>query len=139
MARYAVEAEVTVETNIEVDGNIEEPSIEGDLSDFNSGYFNGSNTVEDTCTISFTWETATVFDDDGDAESEISDQLEGNLSLYSQDGIEWEVTDVTVLSCEREEMSLDAAKEVLRTFLSGLDNIPDEVKEAVEVVLDNVR
>jgi hypothetical protein len=138
MARYAVEAEVTVETNIEVDGNIEEPTST-DISNFDSGYFSGSETVEDTCTISFVWEPSETYEDNSEAEDAIGEQLEGNLSLYSQDGIEWEVTDVTVLSCEREEMSLDAAKEVLRTFLSGLDNIPDEVKEAVEVVLDNVR
>ena len=67
MARYTVEAEVTVETNIEVDGNIEEPTST-DISNFDSGYFNGSETVEDTCTISFVWEPSETYEDNSEAE-----------------------------------------------------------------------
>lgn len=136
MARYTIEAEVTIETTIEPQGYLADPYIDG-VEDFNAeGFSSYGNEIEETCSISLTYVTDS---DESEVESEIESYLAGSLS-YEGDDVSWEVTGVSINSCEKEEMDLEAAKQILRDFVSSLGNSEDHpgLVEALEVVLSAI-
>ena len=137
MAKYDVSATVTIEAHVESDGDVSLNEI--GVEDFDSGSFYGNETVEDSTEITFVYETET--DDQDEVYSEVQDFLSNNLSYekgYSD--LEWEVTDVSVDSVEKQEteMTLDEAKTLLKEFLGGYLSDNEKVKEAIVVLLDAI-
>jgi hypothetical protein len=115
MPKYDVTATVTIETQIEPEGRINDPYLD-QIEDFSAEDFSGYETVEDTTSITLVFTTDTS--DEDEAAKEIEELLGGNLSFDSQD-IEWEITDVTIESCERQQMTTEYAVSVVRDFLDS--------------------
>jgi hypothetical protein len=135
MARYDVTATVTISTTIEPQGQLEEP-YGSEIEDFSVGNFNGyGNDIEESCEVTFTLITESEDEDDASSEAE---EILGNLD-YSGDDVAWEVTDVSIDSCEKQQMSVSEAVEKVRTFLDSREDAFREhhpaVFEALEVLL----
>jgi len=135
MPKYDVSAKLTISTTIEPQGYIDEPSG-SEISDWNQESFTGYGTdIEETCEITFVLDTETT--DEDDASSEAEDIL--NNTSYTGDDIEWEVTDVSIESIERQQMDTESAVRIIRTFLDSRDpvftEVHGEVAEALETLL----
>jgi len=135
MPKYNVTATVTISTTIEPQGYIDEPGgLE--ISEWNQESFTGYGTdIEETCEVTFVLDTETT--DEDDASSEAEDIL--NNTSYTGDDIEWEITDVSIDSIERQQMDIEEAVQVIRTFLDSREPAFAEhhpnVVEALEVLL----
>lgn len=133
--RYEFEAEITISARIEPQGYLDISTSE--VEDFDADTFGSyGNEVEETTRV----RGVAILDcSEEDAEGEIESLLDGNLS-YSGDDVEWEITDIQVISCEAERMSLDNAKEILRDFVANYrdDGANEELCKAIEVVLAEV-
>jgi len=138
MSKYMVEAEVTISTTVEPQGYISDNGIDG-VENFDTESFSGyGNDIDDTCRITFEYVTEA---DDEDVEDEVQQQLMSNLT-YDGDELEWEIQDVNILTCEKQEMSLEEAKTVLRDFVSQYGNEADDANKelcsAITVVLEQL-
>lgn len=135
--KYDIEFEVSIKIQLEPTGYIDEPvgseiddcSIEG----FNGAYGNEcEETTRGTCVLDLDCS-------EDDAETEAESWLTDNLS-YTGDDNEWEISDVSILSCEKQEMSLDTAKGILLGFCRTYkgDGANDELIAAITVILDQI-
>ena len=136
MAKYDVTATVTISTTIEPQGQIEEPYGFDGIEDFETeGFRSYGNDIEDECSISFVYTTDT---DEDEVQGEIEEGLNSHLD-YTGDDIEWEVTNVTIDSCERQQMSIEDAVAAVREFLDTREDAfkahHPVVCEALEVLL----
>jgi len=135
MPKYDVSATLTISTTIEPQGYLDEPYGD-EIEDYSAEPFRGyGDEITDSTTVTFT--LITDHTDEDEASSEAEDIL-GNVT-YTGDDIEWEVTDVTIDSCERQQMGIEEAVEKIRDFLAGRDpvftEVHGEVAEALEVLL----
>jgi hypothetical protein len=136
MSKYAIEAEVTIQAQVEPQGYIDEPVFDG-LDEFDADSFGSyGNEVEETTRIRFSYETDTASDE---VEDEVKDLLDSHLS-YEGDDLEWEISNVEILSCEKEEMDLGTAKDILLDFCRQYngDGANDELIAAITVILANI-
>jgi hypothetical protein len=137
MSKYAIEAEVTITAQVEPQGYLEDLTGTDGVEDWDADSFGSyGNEVEETCRVRFSFETDSP---EEDVEDEAKSVLEDNLD-YSGDDLEWTISNVEILSYEKEEMDLDAAKQILLDFCkqySG-DGANDELVAAITVILDQI-
>jgi hypothetical protein len=133
--RYEFEAEVTVTAMVEPEGHLDCSTDE--IEDFDADTFDSyGNEVEETTRV----RGVAVLDcDEDDAEGELESLLQDNLS-YDGDDVEWDITDVSIISLEAEKMSLDEAQNILRRFVDEYknDGANEEICKAIEVVLAEI-
>lgn len=132
MAKYDVTGTVTISTTIEPSGYLDE-SFGSEVEDFNFEGFSGyGQDIEAEAEVSFVLVT-----DSDDPEDE-AEEILGNIT-YTGDDIEWEVVNTEVTSIERQQMDLDEAVEVVRTFLDSREEAfktaHPAVYEALQVLL----
>jgi hypothetical protein len=137
MSKYAIEAEVTITAQVEPQGYLDDMTGTDGVDDWDADSFGSyGNEVEETCRVRFSFETDAS---EEDVEDEAKTVLDNNLS-YQGDDLEWEISNVEILSWEKEEMSLDAAKQILLDFCRQYngDGANEELIAAITVVLAQI-
>jgi hypothetical protein len=136
MPKYDVTATVTISTEIEPSGYLDEPH-DDQFEDFATESFTGyGSQIDDSCKVTFVFVTDTTDTDEAgeEAQQALSDQLS-----YSGDDIEWEISDIEIESIEQQSMSVPEAVEVVRTFIDSREEAfrshHPNVIEALELLL----
>ena len=130
MATWRIDGTCNIGATIEPDGRLECGSA--DSFDDSSNYWGEDVNLEGR----FDFEVEARNEQ---AAREKADEVLGDLIFYSNDNIEWEVSDVNIEEVERvsEPMPLATALETLREWVSGQD-LEETLQDACESVLDNI-
>jgi hypothetical protein len=80
----------------------------------------------------------TVEADSQDEAEEAADAAFEDMSITSDDNIEWEYESHDVESVEGPPMDKERAKEIVLTFLAAGERLPDEVQEAITFLIESL-